>query len=658
MVENPFYERVVDNSRELARCVSEIESAESIAIDTETDGLRWALGNKPFMMTVCPNLETVYAVYDQAYSYDILTAAQQRKQVYHNAKFDLHMLRQWAGYAPDYMNLDLEDTMHAFRLQFPLDPARLKFAARRFCSKDLDVTAPQLAVHAWIAENSTRSKINGKWITVEPDYSQVPQELMLPYATQDAWMTLKCHQELEKLRDPQGKLNALYKREVRLVRLLIEMEKFGWHLDYALLMTKLTDSSDEFSKALGAFEEMAPGVLYTSPKQLCHYFYEVLGEPVRHRTKTDNPSCDETALLNMNDKPKGAIALSVRQWKKARDKYTELALHTTADSAVHTDFKPERAKTGRFGCSSPALQNVANPNPIYPHTMVREVFVPPPSKEWLFIDFSQVEMRLFAHYCKDRFLLEAIYTGVDLHSLTASRMYGVTPAEAKKNKQMRAFGKILNFTLIYGGGVNKIATALKEGSAQNDPLTLVEAGHALLALEPYASLTQIADPYVPLAKLLLKIYKEQFPDIKKFMDDVQNIVKVRYGREGQGYVKNVFGRITPVPIEKAYVAVNYIVQGTAADLLKDVMLSSWTACLEYAKIHGLVPWVDIAEFACVHDELMFQVPIGHAKSLGKFLNPVMTHWPMLSVPITADYSTVLQGSSWATKKSFLLEEVS
>jgi DNA polymerase-1 len=651
-----------------------MKSRERIAIDTETDGLQWARGNKPFMATFCADYDKVYATYEPEFFAKVFEAALPVTQIYHNAKFDLHMIGNWLGKRPeDYFELKLADTMQAFRIQYPLDSARLKVAANRYLEGKVDVAGPQAAVKKWISENSSRERINKKWITTSPSYDMVPPEIMLPYATQDVWMTQYCHDRLaiERGSGPE-KRAQLYLREVLLVKLLLHCEYHGWPVNYDSLMLALENSATRFDAAMAVLEEMAPGLNIASTPQLRKYLYETLGEPIKHRVKVKKnlvepgPSTDETTLLDLNHKEEGGVILDVRHWKRTRDKYNELALYLTPNSTVHSDLKQERAKTGRFGSSKPALQNLPNAHGSkdgydfcschkgqdLSWTLVRDVFQPPPGYEWLYADYSQIEMRIFAHYCRDPYLVEAIIKGDDLHKLTAARMYGVSLDDV--TKAMRAFGKIMNFTIIYGGGRNKIATALREGSAQNDPLTLEEAQRALLALMPEAPAAWMPDPYEPLAATLLKMYYKQFPDIKYFMNTVQNTIKWRWHNEGEGYVKNVFGRITPVDPERAYAGVNYIIQGTAADLLKDAMLNSWFACTEYAIEHNLTPWEDIAAIGTIHDELIFQVRAGHAEALAKHLKPILVNWPMLSLPITVDFAHVPEGGSWARKKELLV----
>jgi DNA polymerase-1 len=608
------------------------------------------------MMTFCTDFETVYACYNKNIAATILQTCLDKTWVFHNAKFDLHMLRTWTKWSPkDYTKLNIEDTMHAFRTQYPLASAKLKVAAMRYLKDVIDVDGPEQQVKQWLSAHETKARINGKWIkTNNLTYEDVPRELMLPYAVQDVWMTLHCMYKLAEERSVRQDTN--YRRELTLVKLLTHMEKHGWHVDYETLMAELKISEVEFVKALEEFQVIAPGLNIGSPLQLRKFLYETLGEQPKHFTiKTNLPSTDSAALHDVEHKTEAEIITRARGWKKARDKYKEIFTFLGGDGAVHTNLKPERAKTGRFGSSDPALQNVVNPKKGLDFTRVRGVFRPPPGREWLFADYSQIELRLFAHFTGDPSMIDAYLNDKDMHRLTGSRIYGRSLEET--TDVQRSHGKTVNFARIYGAGVKKIANALQFGSAQNDPVPYAEAQQALLIFIPESSAQALSEPYIPLARCIHQAYSREFPKANEFIDGVIQTVKDRYVQYGQGFVRTILGRVIPTPLDRAYAGCNYIIQGSAADLLKDAMMQSWIKCLEYASIHGLTPWVDIAEVISIHDELVYEIPEGHARSLAEFLYPTLTNWTQLKVPIDLDFKWVPQGESWMTKQSLKVNKV-
>jgi DNA polymerase-1 len=658
-IEQPFDSVLIeDNPNNIMSLIDTIANTGECAIDTETDGLHWAIGNKPFMATFCAEDSTAWATYDPDVCFQIMDFIQRNKLslIMHNAKFDLHMIRQWNAWEPSsYFGVNLNDTMQGFRILHNDRSAALKSAAGIYIPQEqLDITAPQKAVMDWIAANATRERVNGKWVVTKPGFHEVPRHTMLPYAVQDAWMTLKCWHGLQRDAADKEKQWNLYKTEIELTKLLLHMEKHGWHIDMEQLLYRIQQASGELKTALDALEVIKPGILVSSPKQLAELFYDDMEEQVKFTTKTGRKATNDAALINMENAETAMVVRSARKWKKALDKCNELGRFMAPSGGCHSDFKQDRARTGRFGSAAPNLQNLPRPGK-EEYTLCRDVFRPETGFEWLLADYSQIEMCIFAHYCQDEYLLAAIRDGVDLHALTASRIYGVSVEELMATmKKNRTFGKLLNFTIIYGGGRNKITKALLYGSAQNEPLELEEARQALLLLRPYASDKQIHMPHQYVAEELLRSYRREFPGATEFMTQVQNTIRYRHKHEGRGYVKNMFGRVTPVDFERAYAGTNYIVQGTAADLMKAAMVKVWHATEQWAGENSLVPWIDVALFATVHDEIIFKVPVGMADSLARHINGPLTDWPAFTVPIKAEYALVKEGSSWARKEDLKL----
>lgn len=665
--DQPFDSVLIDTSTKLRALLDTIGDTKECAVDTETTGLDWAIGHKPFMATFCAEDSTAWAAYKPEYCDEVMQfiLQQQAELIMHNAKFDLHMIRVWNGWEPrSYFDLKIYDTMMGFRIYHNDRSAALKNAAPMYIpTEQCEAAAPQRAVLEWIKNNTKKVRIAGKWIYEKPPFSEVPQDLMFPYAVQDAWMTRRCKHGLYATGLERPKQIELYETEVELVKLLVHVEAHGWPIDGETLMKNTLEANERVQEALQKFEVLAPGVLVSSPKQVATLFYDELEESVIHTTKTGRPATNTAALINMANREVADVVYSARKWKTALNKYNELGRFRAADGACHSNFKQERARTGRFGSATPNLQNLPRPAiddsgiviPGKEFSLARFVFKPEAGSEWLFADYSQIEMNIFAHYSQDEALLSAIWAGVDLHALTASRIYGLSVDEFLRTmKGNRKFGKLLNFTIIYGGGVNKITKALLFGSAQNDPVTLEEARTALLVFRPHATDRMLHAPHQFLAKELRDAYKREFVQANQFMIDVQDTIKWRWKNEGQGYVRNIFGRITPVDFERAYAGTNYIVQGTAADLMKAAMIRVWARLEIFCKEKSLTPWKDIAMIATVHDELIFKVPVGMSHEIASIINEPLTNWPKFTVPIKAEYAMTAEGLSWAQKKDFRL----
>jgi DNA polymerase-1 len=357
------------------------------------------------------------------------------------------------------------------------------------------------------------------------------------------------------------------------------------------------------------------------------------------------PSTDESALSDLVENPEiGKLLVSIRQWKKLKDKCEEIKTYTYKDNHVHSDLKQGGARTSRMSSGSPALQNIANWKEDQPWTWIRDAFVPEEDYEWLLADYSQIEMRVLAHYSRDENMVKAFMTGLDLHKITAQNMFGTEDV----NKQQRSFGKVMNFTISYGGGKRRICDSLRFGSAQCDPVPITDARRALVTLVSYVTDEQLVDPYPALAAELYNLYRKNFPAVLSLKSDVELTARSR------GYIVNAYGREIPVPREETHKGLNYLIQSSAADLMKQAMNRTWTVCLTYARDNDLVPWKDIALFMSIHDELIWKIPIGHSVALANAIRPTLEEWPRFRVPIAVDFAQVAQGDSWATKKGLKL----
>lgn len=647
----PWETHLITSKRHADALLERVAKSGICAIDTETTGLTWTLGDKAFMGIFAPDLETSWACWNGflvSYIMDKMVEMG-TNLVFHNFKFDAEMLFSADWWTPSsYDDMKVDDTMIGFRLLFAGQGADLKTASVKYTEEGVDVDGPQKAVHAWFEEDFKRRKaekkrVKGKYVVkLEKHFDQVPFDLMFPYATQDAALTLRSYYGLQKERELRERLSKLWRREVDLLQILVSAEKYGWHLERNRLDERITEAQTHLSHHLREFEDIAPGVDVFSSKQLQNYVYETLGEPVKHLTKKGNPSVDETALSDLTDNPEiGAILVKIRQWKKLLDKCNELRTYLMDDDSVHSDLKLMGARTGRFSSAGPALQNIFNFREEYPWTWVRDLFVPRAGTEWLFFDYSQIEMRLAAHYSKDPRMTEAIIGKQDLHQVTAAQMFGIPLEEV--TKLQRSLAKIINFSILYGAGARNVTDTMRFGGAGSDPVNINEARRALLKFIPYADDGMLVDPYPALAKQILKAYWNAFPAMKGFIDQVQGVARSR------GYIITLFGRETPVPPEWARKATNYLIQGSAADLMKEAMVRTWKAAKEYCAEHGLTPWKDVFLFMTIHDEIIFALPPGHTEAFAKKIGPAATTWG-LRVPIEVEFSDVKADNCWAKKK--------
>lgn len=701
-----------------------------IAIDTETTGLDWSLGDRAFMATFSTDVHHTWLSYDMRHGVpEVLRALelQGTKFVFHNSKFDLHMLRASAGWEPvvGYRNFDFEDTMLAFRVLDPLNSAALKVASSKYLSgAEIDVDGPQKQVKAWISGHTERERRNRSWVTLgvrldedtpdaahggfvmpagtlvpmdEFNYSLVPRRLMDVYASQDVVLTIASHHglmaDLARL-DPTGEsLRRTYDRERRLVGHLIEMERHGWPVDKDVMQHMRVQAQSELQQALEDLVKltgMIDGLLASqkepiplnpfSAPQLTKYLYTIRQFPKPPNvTDKGNPTVDEAALTVLPDHRLRDVLLRIRRWKKAYDKSNELSQYVVEERDwhyVHGDYRSDGARTGRLSSTRPALQNISRHEEERPWTHIRNIFRPAPGRSLLFVDWSNIEMRLFAQYAQDPVLLDVFDRDGDAHLAVAARVYG--KPEADVTKMERTFAKTLNFSLLYGAGVNRIFEALRYGGA-GDPLTIEEmiqsltffdAGKAeelhVLTTEAWSSEVEraaLADKgFKLLAKNLVETYYEMFPTVRALNKQTSGSVVTRWNKYGRGFVRNMFGRETLVPKEYAHIATNALIQGTSADLTKESTIRMPEALV-------LVPDADASLFGQIHDEFIFDVLEGHEAELAAVVAPIMTSNPIIDryiaeqqvkdplyrkVPLKVEFAIARHDSDWAHKLPLVL----
>ena len=617
------------------------------AVDSETtsdfdNNYDWAQGTRPFMATFAPTLETVYATYDMSIAGQILHALESSRirQVYQNLKFDFHHFREGANYIPQSTDILIDDTMFGFRLKFPRQRASLKTASQRYVN--VSANYYEKRVKEWLAQETAMRAKNSFWYNpTKPNYSDVPKDIMLPYAAHDAYLTLASWYGLGNDGAFEGQT---YEQEVKLAQLLVRVEKAGWRVKQDVLQHHLERARVNARDAMAKWQITAPGIDPFSSTQIAHLVYKQMGEPILFTTENDQPSTNEIALSRITINPTlRDNLLDVRHWSKDLGTLENLEEFTCADGHVHGNLKSEAAKTGRFGSEKPNLQNIPVFIKAQPYTHVRDCFGPEDGFEHLLADYAQIEMVTFAEYCGDPNLCQAIIDGIDLHSNTAARMFGISVEEAadKKNKHLRDLGKGMNFTIVYGAGAKKIAGMLKYGGKGAKGAVSQDDVNRILGKQ---------GSHVDLAKFLLDAYYTGFPSVRPFIAKVYKQVQ---GRRPYPWIKNRFGRIVPVDAGYEYKSLNYLIQGTAADLMKNAMLRAWDACEKYCSENNLEPWIDVQLFMTIHDELIFKVPSGHSEKLAKYIDGPMTRFEEFTkVPIRVTYEKVTSEGSWAEAEEF------
>jgi DNA polymerase-1 len=344
-----------------------------------------------------------------------------------------------------------------------------------------------------------------------------------------------------------------------------------------------------------------------SPKQLGDVLFNRLNlpKPVKYgKGKTISTAVDVLEALAANHQaPK--LVLEYRQLSKLKSTYVDAlpALLNRTTGRLHTTFDQTGTATGRLSSANPNLQNI----PIRTELgrEIRAAFTAAPGHLLLAADYSQIELRLLAHFSKDPLLVEAFRRGDDIHTLTASQVFGIPPLMVTADHRRQA--KVVNFGIVYG------LSAF--GLSQN------------LGIEPSE------------AKKFIEAYFEKYRGVRAFID--RTLEETR--REGK--VKTLFGRVRPIPDINSKnfnlrgfaerTAVNTPLQGTAADLIKLAMIRIDAAILDRALKSQMT--------LQVHDELVFEVPENEIDVMRSLVREQMESVHQLSVPLMVEIGV---GKNW------------
>ncbi len=406
----------------------------------------------------------------------------------------------------------------------------------------------------------------------------------------------------------EQKLTSVYETiDLPLVPVLYEMERVGVRVNLSAL--------DELSQRFGSEIQRVSEIIFdhagrrfniNSPKQLGEVLFTHMGlpKPLIYG-KGKKISTAQDVLEGLAEQHEIAqLVIEFRHLAKLKSNYVDaLPLLVDSDSRVHTTFNAASTATGRLSSVNPNLQNI----PIRTELgrEIRAAFVAAPGHQLLSADYSQIELRLMAHFSQDPLLTDAYKTGRDIHTLTASEVFGA-PAE-NMDKHVRARAKAVNFGIVYG--ISAFGLAAQLGIPQAE------------------------------ARLYIERYFERYAGVRTFID--KTIAETR----SSGSVRTLFGRMRPIPdIESRNAnqrgfaertAINTPLQGTAADLIKLAMI---------AIDHKLTAQKLRTRMVLqVHDELLFEVPMDEEDAIVPIVKDAMENVIQLSVPIEADLSF---GHNW------------
>lgn len=589
---------LIDTDEALERIISSIPNGSLVAFDTETTGLN---PHSDTLVGFSFSMDGVTGYYvPMRHSYlgvgsqvsqnaakKAMVKIFEHRVVGHNIKFDLHFVTRF---------LERE------RLPIYADTMVMAWLGDSARSLSMDNLSQTLLHHEMIHFKDTVKK--------GENFASVAIEDACRYAGEDAYITYRLHELLREqllLKGGEQALDEAYTVEFPFTLTLLQMEREGIAVDVEVLETFKTEVAAELSSLTEKIHTLCGTVFnLNSPKQLGVILFETLGLAHGKKTKTGY-STDEQVLEGLKEEhPVIALLLQYREYHKLYSTYIEplIALaQNDPHSRIYTSFVQTGTATGRLSSKNPNLQNIPVKTAL--GMRIREAFVAPRGKKLIGIDYSQIELRLLAHFSEDTVLVDAFNHDRDIHMQTAIALFGEEEAASK-----RSIAKTVNFGLLYGMGSKKLSDTLG--------ITTKEA------------------------KEIIERYFETFPSVRGYFSGI-----VEQAKE-MGYVETLlhrrryfdFASATPM-LKAAYEreAVNTVFQGSVADLIKlsmnaiDAMIRS-----ENLRVRMLLQ---------IHDELIFEADEDVAEALAHRFVGAMEGIMKLHIPIKTSMHI---GNHWGELK--------
>ena len=512
----------------------------------------------------------------------------QNKIIGQNLKYDIAVLRNHEIYIKEFF----ADTM------------LMSYAANSTSSRhNLDA----LAEYYLNTSTIKYEDVVGKGAKKYKNFSEVPIKEATNYAAEDADITLQLFEKLSEIID-KSSINLLKTIDYPLLFVLLEMEQKGALIDTSHLNELSKDFGAKLLNLVRKIHEASGSVFnIDSPKQLSEILFEKLKIDTKglKKTSTGYFSTSESVLQKLSDENDIVKdILEYRSLAKLKSTYTDkIAEICDQNSRVHTSYHQAVTSTGRLSSSDPNLQNI--PIRTKEGITIREAFIAPANKKILAMDYSQIELRLMAHYSQDPIMLNSFKKNEDIHKRTASEIFGTELSEV--DDEMRRRAKTINFGLLYGMSAFGLSNQLGVSRAEAD--------------------------------IFLNNYFERYSDVKKFMSDI-----VEKSKETK-YVETLYGRKIHVPnitasnymvrqaAERA--AINGPLQGSAADIIKIAMIK----IDEWINLNA----PEIKMILQVHDELIYEVPDAFSEDDLIPILDLMENTTEIDVPLKVEYGF---GANW------------
>lgn len=545
-----------------------------MAIDTETSGLQWWRDKLRLVQFGDPRggwaipWEGWGGLVQQALGW------YEGDMVFHNAKFDVHQLEVHGGMKMPWGRV--HDTMVMAHILNGAEKIGLKRLAGRFID-------PRAAAGEEILKDAMK---RGGWTfeTVPPNF-----EPYWAYGVLDAVYTAELYEQFAP--QVQASYSDLYDMERQVTADACYMERYGLRIDVDLLHQKMR----EYDVVLEAYKARGKqlGFSLGSNRQVVDYLKQQ-GISFNKVTPTGQDSLDAEVLRQI-DHPVARGVLEYRQMQKIYSTYFKNFEEMRDGDVVHCSIKTVGTRTGRMSISEPALQTLPREHADNRFAIdVRDLIIPPDDHVLVTGDFDQIEQRLVAHFAEEQGMMQAFAKG-DVFTEMARQIY--QDPTIQKRDERRQHTKNCAYTKAYGGGLGKFALT--------------------------------AGINIDQARDFLQMYDSMFPGVVRFQRLVDRVARERKQQTGEAFVVTPFGRRHVADQDKMYTLVNYLVQGTAADILKYTMVK-----LDH---YDLGP---PAMRLPVHDELLFYVHRDQIDEQYPVIQQVMQDLTTYQVPLTVGLEVV------------------
>lgn len=586
---------LIENETELQNLLNDINAKKLVCIDFETTGLdtltdeiigiSFAIKSKEAFYLDLSGRTNIDKEACKKLVFDTL-AKEDIKIIGHNLKYEYKMMRA----IDKKMGNMYFDTMVAAYL---INPSRGRYNMDDLALSYLSYNTIK---YSDITDNAKKTLLD------------VELKDVVEYACEDADITFRFYEYFSPLLNTYNLEDLFFNVEMPLISVLADMEFDGVYIS----TEKMKSLSEEYASLLEKtkakiYEKAGEEFNLQSPKQLEYILFEKLKINSTKKTKTGAYSTDEEVLRELAQREKIAeYMLTYRKYSKLKNTYLDVfpTLVHKKTNRIHASFNQTVTATGRLSSSEPNLQNI--PARGDEGKDIRNTFIAEKGNVLIAADYSQIELRLLAHFSNDPVLVEAFKNNDDIHRKTAMKIYSVSKEHVTPS--MRNTAKIINFSIIYGKTAFGLSKELNISRKEADDF--------------------------------IKSYFSTYSQVKPFCEKVIEDVKAK------GYVRTMLGRIRDlsktinssnavVRNEAERMALNTLIQGSAADMIKVAMIAIHKEFKNHFKTAKIVMQV--------HDELVVEVSEKESDKAMTIMKEIMEHSVKTNVPITVD---IHKGLSW------------